>query len=115
MTKAIAQTYTTIHGYRLQITVAVLFACALSVIAYAFNVYAVVSHTVALGKVQAAISATASDVNDLDAKYLELSSTLTPDTLSRYGFSEGKVTAFIPRTAATASLSRALAASGHEF
>ena len=111
MTKAIAQTYGTAREYRLQIMYAVLAVCALLVIAYAVNVYSVISHTVALQKVQAETSALTSDTEKLDSQYLGLSRTVTPDNLRKYGLQEGQVSAYISRTASLGSV----AVRGHEL
>lgn len=96
---------------------AILSACLLTAFVYAFNIYSVISHTVALEHVKSQVTAVTSSVSSLDAKYLELSSALTPDTLSDYGLSQGKVSAYIQRVPSTASAASAgaLAVGGHEL
>lgn len=119
MTKAITTTYTLIHEYRARITTALLVGCALCIAAYAANVYAVISHTVKLGRIESQINSISAAVNDLDARYLDLSSAITPDTIASYGLHAPKVTAYIPRTPATAAATPStgglLAARGHEL
>ena len=111
MTKAIAQTYETANGYRLQIVYAILAVCAVLTVAYAINVYKVVSKTVALQKVQAETATLTSDTEKLDSQYLDLSRTITPDNLKKYGLEEGQVSAYISRTASLGSV----AVRGHEL
>jgi hypothetical protein len=69
---------------------------------------------VALESIQKQSAALSASVSDLDSKYLELGSAVTPDSLATYGLVQGKVSAYIPRTAPTASLNT-LAARGHEL
>jgi VIT1/CCC1 family predicted Fe2+/Mn2+ transporter len=111
MTKAIATTYTIASEYRKQLLTAFLIASAFLVLLYAFNVYSVISKTVALQKVQNDIAATGKSVESLDSAYLDIASKITPDGLGNYGFKEGKVSAYISRTA---PLSR-VALGGHEL
>lgn len=118
MTRAIAHTYTTAREYRLEITYALLATCAALVIAYGINVYSLISHTIALQKIQAQVLTSNNSLKDLDSKYITLSSTITPDTLKQYGFAPAQVSEFITRSAVgTASLegSKSVAIRGHEF
>ncbi|MDB5239155.1 MAG: hypothetical protein JWO00_490 [Candidatus Parcubacteria bacterium] len=114
MTKAIAQTYTYAHQYRALIALTFIGACVLAAVFYTVNVYSVVSHTIALQSIQKQTSALASSVGSLDARYLDLSSAVTPDSLSAYGLTQGSVSVYIPRTASTATFGT-LAARGHEL
>ena len=118
MTKAIAQTYTYAHQYRALITLAFIGAAILSVILYTVNVYSVISHTVALQSIQKQTNVLSSSVSDLDAKYLELGSRVTPDSLATYVLTPGTVSSYIPRTASTAFIAPStgnLASSGYEL
>lgn len=110
MTTAIAITYKFAHDYRRQITCVLVIACAAFAYIYAMNIYAVVSHTVALEKVEKQTASLAGAVEKLDSQYLELSSKVTPDNLKAYGFTQGKVSTYIPRTS-----SLGVALRGHEL
>lgn len=111
MTKAIAHTYSTIHGYRRHITMALMAASMVCALVYAANLYRVISHTLALRQVVAETAALDTAISKLDAQYISISHTITPDSLSARGFEQGKVSAFISRTA---SLGR-IALAGHEL
>ena len=111
MTKAIAHTYTTVHTYRRQITLWLMAACLVCAVIYAANVYSVISHTVALQKIETQSASIESSVRSLDGKYLELSGNITPDLLRSHGFTSGSVSAYITRSASLGSV----AISGHEL
>jgi hypothetical protein len=115
MTKAIAQTYNIVHEYRARITLLLLSGCIAAILIYAVNVYMVISRSVALGKITHEVATLSDSVSALDARSLDLESALTPDTLSDYGLQPGTVTAYIPRTAATAAVWPLVARSGHEL
>lgn len=104
MTKAIASTYNKVHSYRTQISYILVMGCFIMVAIYAFNVYRVISNTVALQGVESQSVILEGNVEELDSKYLELSSQITPDTLSAHGFMPGKVSAYISRTASLGSV-----------
>ena len=93
-----SQTYAFAEGHRNQILRAIFTACLFLVVVYIFNVYSVISRTVALQKMQVEIAAAGKSVQALDTQYLELSSRLTPDGLGAYGFREGRVSTYISRT-----------------
>lgn len=115
MTKAIAHasinTLATLHGYRRQITLALLATSVMLVSVYAVNLYRVISHTIALQNIKVQVIALDGVVNKLDSQYITLSHTITPDAVAARGFDQGKVSAFISRTA---SLGR-IALVGHEL
>ncbi len=111
MTKALAHTYTTLHTYRRHITLALLATSAVLVAVYSVNLYRVISHTVALQQVVAQTKTLNGAVDSLDGQYIALSHTITPDAVSERGFDQGKVSAYISRTA---SLGR-IALVGHEL
>ncbi len=113
MTKAIAQTYTYAQQYRALATLFLAGATMLAVIMYAVNVYGAISHSVSLSAVEKQIAAVQASVGELDARYLDLGSAITPDSLHAYGLAQGEVTAYIPRTASAASVSTL--AAGYEF
>jgi len=119
MTKAIAQTYNVVNENILKITYACLAACLFFVILYVANVFSVISKTVSLQSVQLQIATLNSNVNGLDSQYLSLSGVITPDNLSAYGMTQGKVTEYIPRSSASdigyVSDLNHVAMSGHEF
>lgn len=104
MTRAIAQTYTIAKDYRAQIAYIVLAACAGMILVYGFNLYNVINQTIALRQVQSQEVAIQSSVASLNAQYLDLSSTITPDTLRQYGFTQGQVTEYISRNSSANSV-----------
>ncbi len=111
MTKAIAHTYTTFYGYRRQISLALMAASMVCALIYAANLYRVISHTLALRQVTAQTAILDTAISKLDTQYISISHTITPESLSARGFEQGKVSAFISRTA---SLGR-IALAGHEL
>ncbi len=111
MTKVIVHTYTTIHGYRRQINLALLAVCAMMVLVYAFNLYRVISHTIALQQVGTQTATIDAAINTLDTQYIALSHSITPDSIKTHGLDQAPVSTFISRTT---SLGR-IALSGHEL
>ena len=111
MTQAIAHTYTLVHDYRRQITLALCATCAVLALVYAVNLYRVISYTISLQHMHAEQVALDASIQALDTQYLAISSKITPDTLSAYGFGQATVHSFISRTA---SLGR-VALVGHEL
>lgn len=111
MTKAIAQTYGAAMQHRRMIVMVLMAGVAVCAFVYAFNVFRVVSRTVAVQKTESKIASVENRVQSLDARYLELANKITPDMVKSYGMKEGEVTAYILRTA---SLGR-VAMSGHEL
>ena len=111
MTKAIVDTIKVTHSYRTQMTYVLIAGCFLMIAVYVFNVFRVISSTVALQNVQNQTAALESNVENLDTKYLELSSQITPDTLVTHGFSAGKVSNYISRNVSLGSV----ATGGHEL
>lgn len=114
MKRAITNTAEELHAYRAMIALAILGASAICAVFYACNLYAMISRTVALKHAESALTAASTEVGKLDAEYLKLAASVTPDSLAAHGFAEGKVSLYIARTVATASLP-ALAQGGHEF
>lgn len=110
MTKAIAQTYTIAHLYRRTITSALIMACIVSALFYAANLYRVISHTIALQQIAQETKTLNASVQELDAQYLTISKSITPDVIRSYGYGQASVKAFISRT----SLGR-VALAGHGF
>ena len=103
MTRAIAHTYSKVYEFRRQITTAVIMLCALTALIYAVNLYRVISHTIALQQIEKQAVTLNTNIDTLDGKYLVLSKTITPDTLTSKGFDTGTVTAFISRTTSLGS------------
>ena len=99
MTKIIANTYSSVNDNKIYVTSAILAACGILVMIYAFNVYKLVSRTVAIESIQTQINSESSSVNSLAVEYLSLSSELTPDTMKSFGMSEGTVSEYISKTA----------------
>jgi len=111
MTKAITHTYSFVHEYRRQITLTLIATCAVLVLIYAFNLYRVISHTITLQQITAQESTLSTSIQTLDTQYQAVSGKITPDTLRTYGFGQGKISAFISRTASLGSVALA----GHEL
>ncbi|MEI6304817.1 MAG: hypothetical protein WCP09_02240 [Candidatus Taylorbacteria bacterium] len=111
MTKAIVDTIKVTNNYRTQMTYVLIGGCFLMIAIYVFNVFRVISSTVALQKVQNQTASLESNVENLDAKYLQLSSEITPDTLADHGFVAGKVSDYISRNVSLGSV----ATGGHEL
>ena len=111
MTQAIAHTYSIVHDYRRQITLALFGSCMVLALIYAVNLYRVVSHSVALQQINKQQATLTGEIQTLDAQYLAVSNKLTPDAIHSYGFTQGKVSAFISRAASQDRVAMA----GHEF
>jgi hypothetical protein len=111
MTKALAQTYTAVHAYRVAIMRLLCAACAIATIWYGINVYQAISRTIATEHMVNETSLISNTVNQLGSQYIQLSDDATPSALSKYGMSLGKVSVYIPRTTSLGSV----ALSGHEF
>jgi len=99
------------NEYRTYVTYAILAGCFLGVLVYGFNIYSIVTHTVALREIEEQTATLANSVQILDTRYLEISGKITPDTLRAHGFSQGVVSEYISRAA---SLGR-VAIGGHEL
>ena len=111
MTKALAQTYTTVHTYRVFIMRALCIGCAFATLWYAINVYQAISRTIASEHISSATDALSNSVNELGAQYIRLSSSASPSALEKYGMTVSPVSAYIPRTASLGSV----AFSSHEL
>ena len=111
MTKALAQTYTTIHTYRVNIMRLLCVGCALATVWYGINVYSAVSRTIAAEHISTQSSALSNSVNKLGSQYIELANLASPNALSAHGMTVSAVTTYIPRTASLGSV----ALSGHEL
>lgn len=110
MTKAIVHTYNMVTEHGLKLTYALLTVCAILMAVYVYNIFKVISNSVALEKVQKEMMALNSKVDSLDSQYLELSSAITPDNLNHYGLQQVKVSSYISRSA-----SLGIATGGHEL
>lgn len=111
MTKIIATTYVRMNESRVYITYALLGICAILVSVYIFNIYSMISRSVALQHIEVESSKLATAVQKLDTKYIELSNMITLDLVRSRGMSEGKVASYISRTTSLGVVSL----SGHEF
>jgi len=97
MNKIIAHTYSQTNKFRAYITYALFGICALSMIAYVFNIYTVISHSVALQQTETNIAKVSETIQKLDTQYIGLSNRITPELVRAHGMSEGKVTSYISR------------------
>jgi hypothetical protein len=111
VTQVAVQTYANLRSYRATVTLLLMALCLALVGIYAVNVVTLISHTVALQKTETAVSALTLSTNDLDGKYLEAMSGITPELASRYGLRPAEVSEYISNSA---SLGR-VALGGHEF
>ena len=117
MTKIIAQTYNTTTACRAYLTALLACGCLMFAFLYAISLYRVISRTVALERVTGQSAALNGQMEALDSRYLELGSVASVDALASYGLQAGQVTAYIPRSASTASAASlgTLLAGGHEL
>ena len=111
MTKTLAQTYTTIHTYRVNIMRLLCVGCALATVWYGINVYSAISHTIAAEHVSADASALSNSVNALGSRYIQLADLASPNAVSAHDMTVSAVTTYIPRTASLGSV----ALSGREL
>ena len=111
MTKAIAQTYTTIHSYRVVIMRMLCVACALATVWYGVNVYEAISRTIVAEHLSGTANVLSNSVNDLGTQYIKLANLASPNSLSSYGMTVAGVSEYIPRSASFGSV----ALSSHEF
>ncbi|MEK7609518.1 MAG: hypothetical protein AAB470_00155 [Patescibacteria group bacterium] len=98
MRKTITRTYNIAHEYQRQITLTVIAFCVVLALGYAVNLYYVISKTVALQRINAETTTLSAEIQGLDAKYLSISGTITPDIFRKYDLNKGQVSAFISRT-----------------
>ncbi len=116
MTKALAQTYTTIHTYRVNIMRMLCVGCALAIAWYGLNVYSAISRTIIAEHIGANSSALSNSVNTLGSKYIQLANLASPNALTAHDMKVSPVTVYIPRTASLGSASLgSVALSGHSF
>jgi len=104
MTKAITFTYSVAMEHRLHIIRALMAGCMFLAILYAVNVYAVISRTVALQRLNVESATLGSSVDKLDTQYLALENKVSIDSLSTYGMSQGKVSEYITRSSSQGSV-----------
>jgi hypothetical protein len=97
MKKMTTQAYTFTQNYRAMLVSGILCGCFLLSLFYAFTVYRAVSLAVAMQHVNADIRAVDTNVGMLEAQYIAISRTITPDSLVVHGFSKGTVTGYVPR------------------
>ena len=98
MNKIIARTYNHTNEFRAHITYALFGMCAVLMIAYVFNMYTVISHSVALQQAETNIAKVSETIVKLDTQYIGLSNRITPELVRARGMSEGKVASYISRT-----------------
>jgi protein involved in ribonucleotide reduction len=97
MTKAIAQTYDLARAYRANISYLLLVGCAMLLCFYAFNVYSLVRHTVALQNVNHDIASISGDLSELNTQYLTLTDSITPESMQKFGMVPAQVSEYISR------------------
>ena len=97
MTRAITYTYSITREYQAYLTYALFGACLFMALIYSVNLYATISQTVALQKIEFQITFKENSVRGLDVKYISLSSNITPEMAKNYGLRETLVTTYINR------------------
>ena len=97
MTRAIAITYTATKDNMSTISAIILGLCLCMGVVYGLSIFNTISKTVSLQKAEVQVASMTSAVASLDAQYLSLSRSVTPDKLTTYGLSQGRVSTFIPR------------------
>lgn len=98
MTKVITQTYSIAREYQALLTYTLIGFCFLLALVYGMNLYSVITHTVALQKIEKRIATIEQSVQILDAKYISLSSGITKEMAKNYGLRETGVSVYINRT-----------------
>ncbi len=114
MKRVIVTTAGHVNDHRAKLTFALLLGSLMCAAFYGFNLYKLISHTVALQQVERAMVAIGSELSSLDTEYLKLASAITPDSVTAHGFVPAKVSAYIVRPQPTASIG-IMAAVGHEL
>jgi hypothetical protein len=104
MTKIIAKTYSLADDNRAMITKTLLAGCLVMAFLYAFNMYSVITKTVAAQVIEKQMVTLASSVQKLDAHYITLSNKITREMASDYGLMQGQVSAYISRTKSVGSV-----------
>jgi hypothetical protein len=112
MTKALAQTYTTIHAYRVFIMRALCIGCLVATVWYGVNVYQAISRTIAAENVSGLASGVSDSVNQLGAQYIQLADLASPSALSAHGMTVSSSTIYISSGASSLG---SVAFLGHEF
>ncbi|MCX6715679.1 MAG: hypothetical protein NT077_01525 [Candidatus Taylorbacteria bacterium] len=114
MKRVIVSTAGHIHDHRAKLSLVILSACVLVAVFYAVNLYTLVSHTIAIKQIESRAASLSGSLSALDAEYLKLTSTITPDILAEHGLVAGEVSLYITRPAPTASAGN-LASLGNEL
>jgi hypothetical protein len=91
------RTYSTNHEYYTYLSYMFIGACVISLFVYGINLYLTISRTITLQKIEKQISSIGNSVQDLDTKYISLSSSITKDMAKDYGLYEIPVSAYINR------------------
>jgi len=97
MKKIIANAYSVTKEYQSYLSYMVFCACLFVAIIYGFNLYNAISLTVSLQKIDKNVEEVKGRVQSLEAKYISLSSNITPEMAKNYGLHEVPVTAYINR------------------
>lgn len=114
MKRSIVNTAGHVNDHRAILTAALLFGSVLCAAFYAFNLYTLISHTVALRQIDSQMVAIGSELSSLDSEYLKLASAITPDAVTAHGLMPAQVSVYITRPQPTASIGN-LAQGGHEL
>jgi hypothetical protein len=105
MTQTIARTYEHFSFSKTYATYALSGICLLFAMTYVFNMYRVISYSVALQNVEVNIVSVQNDVQELDTRYISLSNRITPDLVRSRGMKEGVVTNYISRNSSLGMVS----------
>jgi len=99
MTKVIAKTYSATREHQAFLNSALIGFCLISAMVYGAYLYSMINHTVAIQKTEKEISGVQSLVQNLDAKYIALSSNVTAEMAKNFGLHEAPVSLYVNRTA----------------
>ncbi len=99
MSKTISLSYSLAKEYRQYLSALLMAASMVMILIYTFNIYTIISHTVAMKRVQQQTVQIGTSVQELDGKYLEIAGNITPDILEAHGFAQAEVSEYISRPA----------------
>lgn len=98
MTQILTKTYSLAEENRITITKTLLLGSILMILMYAYNMYAVITKTVASQNLDKQVAQLEGSVQKLDSEYINLSNKITPEMAKEYGLEQPAVSAYISRT-----------------
>ncbi len=82
----------------MRVTQVLLTGCLVMALLYAYNMYLVITRTVAAQNAEKQTTTLADSVQGLDTQYIALSNKINPDMAKDFGLHEGNVAVYISRT-----------------